>query len=75
MKEYYAIAIIDNDFDNQIEPGAFESLDEAKKCFLDFLKKNKHKYNAISSLYGARERKSPEPLGKMPERNLEGIRH
>lgn len=32
MKEYYAIAIIDNDFDNQIELGAFESLDEAKNA-------------------------------------------
>lgn len=75
MKEYYAIAIIDNDFDNQIDLGAFESLDEAKKCFLDFLKKNKHKYKELIALYGARERKSPEPFGKIPERNLEGIRH
>ncbi len=55
MKEYYAIAILNNDFDDQIELGAFESLDEAKKCFLDFREKNKNKYNAISSLYGARE--------------------
>lgn len=56
MKEYYAQAILNNDFDNRIELGAFPSLEEAKKCFLDFLKNNKDKFDSIASLYGAREK-------------------
>ncbi len=56
MKEYYAQAILNNDFDNRIELGAFPTLEEAKKCFLEFLKSNKGKFDCISSLYGAREK-------------------
>lgn len=56
MKEYYAQAILNNDFDNRIELGAFSSLEEAKKCFSGFLKSNKDEFNYISPLYGAREK-------------------
>lgn len=56
MKEYYAEAILNNDFYNRIELGAFPTLEEAKECFLDFLKNNKGKFDSISSLYGVREK-------------------
>lgn len=58
QKEYYAQAILNNNFYNRIELGAFPSLEEAEKCFLDFVKNNKGKFHAISSLYGAREKKA-----------------
>lgn len=52
-KDYYAEAILNNDFEQRIRIGIFPTLEEAKKAFLAFLKSNKENYSAISSLYGA----------------------
>lgn len=52
-KDYYAEAILNNDFEQRVRIGIFPTLEEAKKAFLVFLKENQKNYSAISSLYGA----------------------